>query len=1380
MRRTIVGRAPEIDILRAALDDAMAGRCRGLLIGGAPGVGKTALINELRPLITAAGGWFVSGKSDQYRQDAASNALCQALRGVGRLLLAEPENELMALRPRLLEALDANAGLIAAMVPEMATVLGVPAEADDDPVRVQARLQQAALSMLRALARAELPIVVVLDDLQWAGSILMGFMDAVIADHGLHGILLVGAYRDNEVDATHPLSAVLQRWQSLEDGPRYVRLTNLPAADLGTLLGDMLRITGPAAAALADAIHPHSGGNPFDTVEFVNALRREGVLTLEDDGWTWDAAAIRQHIDLGDVVTLLTQRILALPEPSQDILRLMACLGGDVELSLLQAAAGTGPIETDASAARVEAALTPALEDGLLVMEQGGTVRFRHDRIQQATYGGLTPSDRRVRHLAVARQLADVPGFRVVAAEQYLAALALLTDPAERIRAALLFRQAAGHARRLANYALTERFLAAAIDLVEDTDASQSERARLRVELTVERHAALLGLSRFEELDRLWEIIEAICDDPLLRAEAASAQMMSLMNRARPEEATELGLSVLAELGHPAPAAGDLLPEIEHGLDALRDWVSSGSVEEDVRRGPNPNPRTKAVAKIIDKLVPPAFFAGAPVMPWIVTSAAQLWAHGGPLPGLVTPLSHASFVTVALRSDYRTGFATVSRVLAVGKALGFEPQASTARMLYGLSAGHWFEPLEKCLRTLRRGFEGLVRGGEMMYSGLSFYGSIWEALEWGPTLDDALAEIETGEAFTERTGNSLVRAFIHSVRQAVQALQGRTNAPGAFSDGSFDDAAYRATLDANPAALAQYHLMHAIVADVFCDRTALAEHAGSAIALLPVYESSIASLWGRLVKGLALSGQVAAAAPQARKDLLNEFDQYRAWMAARTVEAPANFAHLLALLDAERATAIGDVEAAIRAYDSARHEIEHRQRPWHRAIIAERSGRFYLAQNIEHAGRAALREARQFYLAWGAIGKVDHLELEFPFLKAQTAKSFGSTQRGTWSTIGSNSSSDLSADSVDILAILRASQSLSSETSLARLQVRVADLLCGLTGATSARMLLRDPNQGSWYLPHHKGHEHLSITQETAPGRVPLSVVRYVERTHQPLLVDDATRDDRFAHDPYLAPLDNCALLVVPLQTRDEINALLLLENRHSRAAFGTNRLDTVRLIAGQLSVSLDNAMLYTKLERKVAERTQALQAANDQLELLAVTDALTGLSNRRHLTETLDMEWRRAIRPGTSLAVAMIDIDEFKCYNDHYGHQSGDDCLREVAAAMQRTVRDTDLAARYGGEEFTIVLPKTDLTTAHGVAERIRTTIAALAEPHVKAKHRIVTISIGVAATVPTPTTTAEQLLKAADNALYEAKRTGRNRVVAAANIILASVGVCGSKLPR
>jgi len=239
--------------------------------------------------------------------------------------------------------------------------------------------------------------------------------------------------------------------------------------------------------------------------------------------------------------------------------------------------------------------------------------------------------------------------------------------------------------------------------------------------------------------------------------------------------------------------------------------------------------------------------------------------------------------------------------------------------------------------------------------------------------------------------------------------------------------------------------------------------------------------------------------------------------------------------------------------------------------------------------------------------------------------------------------------------------------------------------------------------------------------------------------------------------------LMLPILSKGDLRAMVMLENRLSRGAFSTDRIDAVSMIAGQLAVSLDNALLYASLEQKVTERTAALEEANQRLELLSTTDALTGVANRRKFNEALDAEWLRARRTQSPIGLVLIDIDHFKLYNDHYGHQGGDSCLQQVATAMKAGLRaGSDLIARYGGEEFVLLLPNTDLAGAMVVAERVRAAVEARHEPHQQSAKGIVTVSLGVTSFVPGGDTRATQYVEFADQALYEAKRGGRNQVVA------------------
>src|SRR3954452_11466398 len=328
----LVGREAEVAALTAAFDEALAGRCQGVLVSGTPGVGKTALVDQLRPVVTGRDGWFVTGKFDQYRRDVEFDAGHQAFRALGRLLLVEPEDELCEVRNRILGALGANAGLLSAVVPEFAVLLEVAPDAGD-PLTAQARAQRAAVQVLGAVASPQRPVVVFVDDLQWGGRTPLGLVDLVLSEEPVEGLLLVGAYRAAEVDAVHPLAAMLSRWRE-QDGVRRLELDNLAVSSLVTMVAETLH-TEPATAVtgLAEMINERTSGNPYETVELLNALQREGVLAATAAGWRWDDAAARARLGQSELAGLLAARAAAMPATSRALLEAMACLGGRVEVS---------------------------------------------------------------------------------------------------------------------------------------------------------------------------------------------------------------------------------------------------------------------------------------------------------------------------------------------------------------------------------------------------------------------------------------------------------------------------------------------------------------------------------------------------------------------------------------------------------------------------------------------------------------------------------------------------------------------------------------------------------------------------------------------------------------------------------------------------------------------------------------------------------------------------------------------------------------------------------------------------------------------------------------------------------------------------------------
>jgi signal transduction histidine kinase/predicted ATPase len=1164
----LVGRDEEVTALKEAFADALAGQCAGVLISGMPGVGKTALVDQLRPMVTASGGWFVAGKFDEYRRDQEFNAVQQAFTSFGRLLLAEPEEEVAPIRVRMLRALGANAGLLATVVPEFATLLG-PGDLGD-PLTAALRAQLAAVGALRAVASKRRPLVVFIDDLQWGGGVPLGFVDMVLSNEGSEGLLLIGTYREGPVDLSHPLAAMLSRWH--EAAVPHLRLGNLPRTDLVAMLSEMLHVAPDAATELGKVLEPHCHGNPYETVELLNALRRDGVLTTALDGWRWETATVREHLTQAEAGGLSAARVAAMPEQSRRAVEAMACLGGRAKLSVLEI--------VTASPGRVPHILEPALRDGVLVMEAAAeeAVRFRHDRIREGVLSGLGPDRRAELHLAMARRLAAVPDLFAVAAEQYLPVAGAITEPGERRAVAGLLRRAADEVTQIGEYPLVYALLTAALPLADQADTEGL------IELRTLHHAALFSLGRLEEADADYRVLEESAATVLDRRTATALQVRGLTSRNRFAEAIQLVIRSLRECGIDVPDAERMPAEIDQHFARLYQWLDHTDPADDMARPNLTDPALLAAGSLLNAMLAPVFFVGNQTMySWVGLEALRIWIEHGPGHTLVGAAANAAFHAITQRSDYAAAYRVARRILALAESRAYEPDTSHARLVVSL-LDSWFEPVENSIQESLRAREGLLAGGDLADAGYTYHQTIVGLLDCGPTLDACMVQVNAAQAFARRTGTGQTSQWLESYQWLADVLR-REGSAVATEAIPVDQYA------GNPLVVIHVHLCRAIVAAIFGVPAEMARQGAAAVRLLPVVTGYSMSALAHPLYGLGLAGQARSAGGGERAALLAELDEVLRWLGARAADAPDNFLHLLRLVEAEQAWTNGDFRAAAFAFDSARREVEKRQRPWHRALITERAGHFYLSHGLEHTGYELLAQAREQYLDWGAVAKAGHMEWAYPGLSPSADAITGEAGQAADHRLRAT----ITAGAADLLGILSASQTLSSEMSVERLHARVVAVLSEMTGATGVHLVLWDEAGQDWLFPAPPAasQDGLQVgVLASGPGRAPaapLSVLRYVLRTQEPLAVNDATSDDRFARDPYFQEVTCCSLLAVPVLGRGVLRAVLLLENRLIRGAFTTGRLEAVGLIAGQLAVSLDNAQLYADY-RRIADEQAALR----------------------------------------------------------------------------------------------------------------------------------------------------------------------------------------------
>ena len=597
-------------------------------------------------------------------------------------------------------------------------------------------------------------------------------------------------------------------------------------------------------------------------------------------------------------------------------------------------------------------------------MEPGArqAVRFRHDRIRHAIVQGLDPRRRQTVQLAMARRLAGVPELFAVAAEQYLPVVDAVDDEAERRQVVRLLRRAADQARLIGDHVLVNALLGAALQLTDP-----DETATL-VALRTARHAALYSMGRLEEADEEYRTIEKLRPGVVPRADARYLQVRSLSHRKRFAEAIGLAVESLRALGIAVPAADERAADLDRQFEHLYRWLDHSDSADDLARPEISDPALLAATRLIDAVLPGAYFTGdLATYGWLSLEGVRIWLEHGPGRTLIGPASTAAFAAAALRGDHATGYRALRRILAVGEARGYEPDTSQARHRFDLLA--WmFEPIENAAHEALRAREGLLAGGDPT-AAYTYYPTAYYLLDCAPTLDEYIEVMDAALAFVGRIGSEHIRQMLVSYRWLAGVLRGE----GSFVAG---EAVHADEYADNPVALFFAHVNSAVGATVLGDRAALARHTAAARPLLSAAPGLYPIAVFHLLRALALAAEVTAGDGDHRGELLAALDEETRWLAARAADAPENFLHLLRLVEAERAWAVGDFRAATVAFDAARNVVGRRR--WHRALIAERAARFSLAHGLDHAGTELLAEARREYATWGATAKVAQLDRAYP------------------------------------------------------------------------------------------------------------------------------------------------------------------------------------------------------------------------------------------------------------------------------------------------------------------------------------------------------------------------------------------------------------------
>jgi len=1202
----LYGRDAEVAALGEALDRAAAGASEVLLVAGAPGIGKTSLVREVHRLLLDDRGRsanFISGKFEQYNRGEPYASVIQAVRQFVRQVLAGGERALRRWAARIEAAAGVNGRALTDVIAELELLIGSQPPLDEvPPAEAENRFRRVFGRFLHALAAPEHPLVLFLDDLQWADLPSLRLIESLALDPDASHLLLIGSWRDNEVDEAHPLTRVVE---ALRAGGRAERVTlgPLSEADVGALVTDALRVSAEAAAPLAAVCVAKTGGNPFFLGRFLEGLARDGLLWVEGGGWRWDLDVIRGRAFTENVVSFMAEQLGRLHEDTRRALQLGACVGNTFSLHLLASL-------WERSRRDTQAALQPALSRGLLRPVGAGywagetdealipdfSFSFSHDRIQQAAYADL--SDAAATHMAIGRRMlatlsAEERGRRLFELVDHLNR-GEITDAGERDALADLNAEAGLRALKSAAYSPAHRFLSQGVALTDASSWARRHEATLALTLAAAEAAYLSGED--DDMRRFVAAVEANASDELERVRARSIEVYALIARNELVAAVMKALDVLDSLGvsfprEPGPA------DIEGRLVATLGLIGEREIASLVDLPALEEPRAEAARRLI-----------------VGISAAAYLAVPALLPLLAFELV-GSTVTDGISRESPYGFAVFALVLSAAQLL--EPGYQHGELALTLLErwddrslrvrpthvvnGHvryWTVPLRDTLAPELATHEDGVDTGDLEYGFWAGHVHCCNSFYAGVSLDvvaPKLAAIRSNMAHHKQMAQLGVS---DQFLQAVANLRGEAVDPARLVGPSYDEAESMAAfvgMNYRGAAfvLATCMLVVRVIFDDCEDAARIARECEQ-------YQDGAAATFHLAVflffDAMAHLGLEAERFDDAaRGRVLAARAQLDTW----AKHCPSNFAHRVHLIDAELARRDGDTLAALERYDQAIEQARASRFVQDEALASERAGRFHLERGVRTIARAYLQEARYAYQRWGASAAVAHLEVTYGALLQGSAGPTpdGSPMGVTTTTIPTSHSR---SDELDLEALFRASHAIAGEIRLDRLLKKVMAVMIQSAGATRGFLAL----ERGGVLVVEAAEDANGLPLATAGALLAdckglaVSVAQYVARTGEQVVLADAGSDPRFAADPHLRRGRIAAILCTPVVHQGIRRGLVYLENDLIADCFTPARLQTAQILAAQAAIAIENASLVETLESKVHARTVELSEARERAEI--------------------------------------------------------------------------------------------------------------------------------------------------------------------------------------
>lgn len=1227
----LYGRYNEVASLLAAFERVSQARSELMLVTGFSGIGKTAVVNEVHKPILRQRGYFIKGKFDQFGRNIPLSAFLQAFRELIGQLLSENDTRLEQWKQNILLALGENAQVIIEVIPELECIIGKqPAVPELSGSAAQNRFNILFKKFIQVFTIKDRPLTIFIDDLQWADSASLKFMQLLMSETDSRYLLLIGAYRDNEVSATHPLMLTLQEIEKSQATVNTITLAPLDRPSVNQLIADTFSCSLELALPLTELIFSKTQGNPFFTTQFLKVLHEDRLIGFNFHGgyWECDIAQVRSLALTDDVVDFMAVQLQKLPQTTQKVLQLAACIGNSFDLETLAIVSEQSPTQTAQE-------LWKALNDRLIVPQndvykffqqeiflsdresllngQSGKIttnyKFLHDRVQQAAYSLIPQDQKQATHLKIGRRLLE----NTSAANRHEKIFNLLnhlnlgaeliTNPSEREQLANLNLIAGRQAKSATAYEAALRYLYTGITFLEVNSWQTQYELTLNLYLAT-AEAEYLNTNYLQAEQHIETLLENV-KETLQKASVYEIKIQSLISQSQMQSALDVALEILQMLGVSLEQEAIATLEIEALIDL-----------------PEMTDPDKLAAQRILMTVGPAVYLAHPQMyPSIVFTMVSLCIRYGN-----SSLAAYAYVIYGLLlcggGDIESGYKFGQIAIDLLERFDSRKLKSKVYMMFNGNIRYWKEHLQICLEPLQEGFHVGLETGDLefaCYNATTYCDFCFHTeLELEVVLDKQAQYLEV----IQNLKQEYQQIYSKVSRQFLLNLSGRAIDKLRLVGESCNEIEMLPIWTQNNLGFIVFlvYLYKLILAYLFADYGDAVENLRLAKPYQNFAMSTIHIVEYNFYSSVSLLAHYPDVSASEQQQYLEQVAENQALMQQWATHAPMNYQHMWCLVEAETNRVLGNKATAIEMYDQAIKNAKQQGYIQQEAIANELAAKFYLHWGKQHIAQNYMIEAYYCYTRWGAKAKVADLETRYPQLLApileQESIPFSTNETivvsNRISSHNSSSGNSNASVALDLGVILKASQTLSSEIELEKLVSSLLHVALENAGADKCVLLLSE--NGRLLVQAIANIDNFATLLHPQPMEesleVPLSLINTVKRSLQPLVILDATVHPRFANDSYIQQHQPRSILCSPILHQGKLLGILYLENNRSIGAFTDNRVDILNLLCTQAAISLENARLYQKSLHYSQQLERSLQEVQQIQLQLVQSEKMSALGN--------------------------------------------------------------------------------------------------------------------------------------------------------------------------